>query len=347
MRAGPPRRQDRRAEVLRYDRDVDNCCVLSGSWPALAPLRRQPNGQSPTRGRRYTRRTALLSAVGLLAAGCRLSTVLQRRRKSPLAPAAAASLPRRSSPDTVLVAAFQGGRYPGILEVLADAFEAAGGPRIELVVGSLPELRSLAEQGKIDALLLAHPPTADQLEAGRVITARTLVMYADLLLVGPATDPARCQAVRDLPSALRQIAELQATFISRSDNPVVHFYEQRAWTVAGVVPRPPWYIFGGSGPGRALESADERRAYTLTRRGIYLDMRQRIFLDIVLQNDPLLVMPFEYLQVSPQRSEGVNAAGAAAFRTFLLSREGQEHVAAYGLDTVGEPLYRPVNPVER
>lgn len=303
-------------------------------------------GQRLAGSPRQTRRLALLTAASILAGGCALPPVLSRRHKVPLAPATAASRSRRSSSSEVLVAAVQGGRYPGILEVLADAFEAAGGPRTELVVGSLTELHALAERGKVDALLLAHPPTADQLESSGVITARTLVMYADLLLVGPATDPARCQDARSLPAALRQIAELPATFISRSDNPVVHFYEQRSWQVAGVVPAAPWYIFGGSGPGRALESADERRAYTLTRRGIYLDMRQRLFLDILVEDDPLLVMPFEYLQVSAQRSPEVNAPGAAAFRAFLLSPEGQALVAAYGLDTVGEPLYRPVAPVD-
>ncbi len=312
-------------------------CALPG--PSLA-------GHGLAGSPRQTRRLALLAAVSVLASGCGLPPILSRRRKAPLAPAAAASRPRRSSPSEVLVAAVQGGRYPGILEVLADAFEATGGPRIELVVGGLAELHTLAERGKVDALLLAHPPTADQLEGNGVITARTLVMYADLLLVGPATDPARCQDASNLSSALRQIAELPATFISRSDNPVVHFYEQRAWQVAGVVPAPPWYIFGGSGPGRALESADERRAYTLTRRGIYLDMRQRLFLDILFEDDPLLVMPFEYLQVSAQRSAEVNASGAAAFRAFLLSPEAQALVAAYGLDTVGAPLYRPVAPID-
>jgi tungstate transport system substrate-binding protein len=312
-------------------------CALPGPSPA---------GHWCAGHSRQSRRLALLTAVSVLASSCGLSPVLSRRRKAPLAPAVAASRPRRSSPSEVLVAAVQGGRYPGILEVLADAFEAAGGPRTELVVGSLTELQALAERGKVDALLLAHPPTADQLEGSGVITARTLVMYADLLLVGPASDPARCQDAPSLASALRQIAELPATFISRSDSPVVYFYEQRAWQIAGVVPAPPWYIFGGSGPGRALESADERRAYTLTRRGVYLDMHRHLFLDILVENDPLLVMPFEYLQVSARRSAEVNAPGAAAFRAFLLSPEGQALVAAYGLDTVGAPLYRPVASVE-
>lgn len=114
------------------------------------------------------------------------------------------------------------------------------------------------------------------------------VMNSDLVLIGPAADPALVSGLRDTAEALRRIAAVGATFISRGDRSATHEAELRIWRAAGVDPargRGRWYREVTQGMGAALDAAAAQNAYALADRGAWLALRDRRNLRIVVEGD--------------------------------------------------------------
>ena len=113
-------------------------------------------------------------------------------------------------------------------------------------------------------------------------------MQGDLVLIGPASDPARVAGLRDTAEALRRIAAMGAPFVSRGDHGGAREAELRLWRAAGVDPvqgRGRWYREVNGGTGAALDAAAAQNAYTLADRGAWLALRDRRNLRIVVEGD--------------------------------------------------------------
>lgn len=111
------------------------------------------------------------------------------------------------------------------------------------------------------------------------------LMNSDLVLIGPAADPAGVAGLRDTAEALRRIAAVGAAFISRGH---AHEAESRLWRAAGVDPargRGRWYREVNGGMGAALDAAAAQNAYVLADRGAWLALRDRRSLRIVVEGD--------------------------------------------------------------
>lgn len=114
------------------------------------------------------------------------------------------------------------------------------------------------------------------------------LMNSDLVLVGPAADPARVAGLRDTAEALRRNAATGAPFVSRGDRSAAHEAELRFWRAAGVDPeqgRGRWYREVTQGMGAALDAAAAQGAYVLADRGAWLALRERRGLQIVVEGD--------------------------------------------------------------
>ena len=104
-----------------------------------------------------------------------------------------------------------------------------------------------------------------------------LVMYNDFVIVGPAADPAgdrraasrrsrRCR--RSRPPRRRSSAAATTRAPTR--------WSCSLWEQAGIEPAGAWYQESGTGMGDTLNIANERDAYTITDRGTYLALRDRL-----------------------------------------------------------------------
>jgi tungstate transport system substrate-binding protein len=113
-------------------------------------------------------------------------------------------------------------------------------------------------------------------------------MNRDVVLIGPANDPAGVSGMRDAAEALRRIASMGATFISGGGGSGTREMEFRLWRAAGVDPmggRGRWYREVREGTGAALEAAAASNAYVLADRSAWLALRDRRKLRIVVEGD--------------------------------------------------------------
>jgi tungstate transport system substrate-binding protein len=233
----------------------------------------------------------------------------------------------------------------GLTDVLLPAFERHSGHRVELhAVGTGTALR-WAREGKVDVVLV-HAPTAEQrfVRDGYGLV-RHQVMHNDFIIVGPSQDPVGLHGQRDIKRALTRLRDRQGLFLSRADDSGTHKKELALWQAAGIDPYgQDWYQEVGMSMSQALQQASARRAYTLTDRGTWLALRDRLQLALLVEGDPLLANPYGVIAVNPARHQGINAVAATAFVDWLCSPAAQRLIRDYRLH--GEPLFIPDLPTE-
>ncbi len=229
----------------------------------------------------------------------------------------------------------------GLLDALAPVFlEATGLTLKPIAVGSGAALE-MGQRGEADVLLVHSPAAEEEYMAGGFGTERRTVMYNDFVIVGPGDDPAGIADATDANDAMTRIANAQATFVSRGDDSGTHALERRLWEAAGIAPAGDWYIESGSGMGDTLNIAAERGGYTLTDRGTYLSLQDRLGLEVLVESDPSLLNVYHVILVNPENGRDIDEAAGRAFLEFLLLPETQEFIGAFGVDEFGEPLFTP------
>jgi tungstate transport system substrate-binding protein len=247
----------------------------------------------------------------------------------------------RTGPQDVILATTTSTADTGLLDALGPLFTEATGYILKpIAVGSGAALE-LGERGEAD-VVLAHSPAAEMtfMEEGYGAERRT-VMYNDFVIVGPEDDPAGIQGSTSAVEAMRQIAESQSRFVSRGDESGTNALELRLWEQAGIEPAGEWYIESGTGMGDTLNIANERGAYTITDRGTYLALRDRLELPILVEGDKALINIYHVITLNPANGPSINSEGGEAFLTFLLDPATQQFIGDFGVEEFGEPLFTP------
>jgi len=209
----------------------------------------------------------------------------------------------------------------------------------------------IGRKGDADVLLVHSRKGEDQFVAEGHARARFDVMVNDFIIVGPTADPAAISGLTSAKDAFKAIMTAQAPFASRGDKSGTNTKELSIWASAGITPTAEmkWYNALGQGMGDTLLFANERQAYTLSDRGTFLSMKDKLpGLTILLggatladNTDKSLLNPYGVLAVNPQMHPGVNAALADKFVAWILAPETQQLIAVYGVDKFGQPLFYP------
>ena len=229
----------------------------------------------------------------------------------------------------------------GLLDELVPLFENTTGYNLKpIAVGSGAAL-ALGERGEADVLLV-HSPAAEQefMDAGHGVNRR-IVMFNDFVIVGPESDPAEISGETTALAAMTRIANREAVFISRGDDSGTHKLELELWEEAGITPNGSWHQESGTGMGDTLNIANERDAYTLTDRGTFLSLSDRLDLVILVAGDKVLLNVYHVIAVNPARYDTINTVGATAFVDFLLDPATQAVIGEFGVERFGEPLFTP------
>jgi tungstate transport system substrate-binding protein len=269
----------------------------------------------------------VMAAVGLSAA-----SLAAQETSTPVA---------RTGPRDVILATTTSTADTGLLDALGPLFKDATGYTLKpIAVGSGAALE-LGKRGEAD-VVLAHSPAAEQtfMEEGYGSERRS-VMFNDFVIVGPEDDPAGIAGNPSAVEAMRQIADSQSRFVSRGDESGTNALELRLWKQAGIEPAGEWYIESGTGMGETLTIANERGAYTITDRGTYLALRDRLALPILVEGDKALINIYHVITLNPANGPNINSEGGEAFLTFLLDPATQEFIGEFGIDEFGEPLFTP------
>ena len=260
---------------------------------------------------------------------------------SPVAAQGTPSPGERIGPEDVILATTTSTQDSGLLDELAPLFDEQTGYDLKPVaVGSGAALR-LGEEGEADVLLV-HSPQAEQeyMDAGFGVD-RATVMSNDFVLVGPEADPAGIAGGDSAVEAMGAIAAAEAIFVSRGDDSGTHALEVRLWEEAGSEPAGSWYQESGTGMGDTLNIANEREGYTLTDRGTFLSLRDRLDLVVLVEGDRALLNVYHVITVNPANGERINEAGGRAFFDFVLAPATQAVIGAFGADRFGQPLFTP------
>ena len=239
----------------------------------------------------------------------------------------------------------------GLFAHLLPAFKTATGTEVRVVALGTGQALDMGRRGDADIVFVHDPAAEEKFVADGFGLKRLPVMVNDLVLIGPAADPARLRG-KDITTALQKIAAAGAPFISRGDNSGTHAAELRYWQAAGApisaarpagdtpnAGRPAGYKECGCGMGPALNIAAATGAHVLADRGSWLSFKNRAGLAVLVEGDARLFNQYGVMVVNPAKHPHVKRALAQGFADWVVSPAGQAMIASYRIG--GEQLFFP------
>ncbi len=239
----------------------------------------------------------------------------------------------------------------GLLDFILPDFEKLTNSKVDVIAVGSGQAIEIGTKGDADVLLVHSRKAEDQFVADGFAKERLDVMYNDFIIVGPKDDPAKISGMGASKDAFMAIMDASAPFASRGDKSGTNTKELSIWSSAAITPTKemPWYNSLGQGMGDTLLFSNEKGAYTLTDRGTYLAMQDKLpDLTILVggQNlaenkDKVLLNPYGVLPVNPEKHPNVNADLANKFVEWLIAAETQKVIGGFGVDKFGQPLFYP------
>jgi len=229
----------------------------------------------------------------------------------------------------------------GLLKHILPDFEKKTGIKVKVIARGTGAAIEMGKRGDGDVLFV-HAKELE-LEAVRMsyFVNRNEVCYNDFIIVGPLNDPANIKSSNSAHEAFKKIAISGSLFISRSDNSGTHIKELSLWKKVGINPKgQTWYLEAGQGMEKTLRIANEKIAYTLTDRGTFLAIKDRLEIGLLFQGDPVLFNQYSVMAVNPQRHKHVKYKESMQFIKWIISKEGQSAIASFK-DKHGNQLFVP------
>jgi tungstate transport system substrate-binding protein len=230
----------------------------------------------------------------------------------------------------------------GFFDNVLPIFERESGVDVRVVAVGTGQAIEIAKRGDADVLFVHHKASEKAFVAAGYGVKRYPVMWNDFIIVGPASDPAGIQGMRDATAAFEKIAETEAVFASRGDDSGTHKKELKIWKDAGVAAAEAsgtWYRELGQGMGPTLNIAAGMDAYTLTDRGTWISFNNRGNLKVLVEGDPNLINQYGLILVNPKKYPHVKANAGQKFIDWLISKEGQRAIGSYTVK--GQQLFHP------
>ena len=237
----------------------------------------------------------------------------------------------------------------GLLDYLLPDFEAKCNCKVKVIAVGTGQAIALGQKGDADVLLVHARAQEDKFVADGFGVNRLDVMYNDFIVLGPKEDPGGVKGITSTVSAFAKIAETKSFFASRGDNSGTNTKEKSIWAKVPITPTGEWYLSLGQGMGETLITSNEKKAYTLSDRGTYLAMRDKLpNLIVVLGGNSLkenkdknLLNPYGVIAVSPDKFPKVNAVLAKLFEDWITSVPVQEQIGQFGVDKFGQSPFTP------
>jgi tungstate transport system substrate-binding protein len=239
----------------------------------------------------------------------------------------------------------------GLLDVILPDFQKLCNCRVDVVAVGTGQAIAIGQKGDADVLLVHARASEDKFVADGDAKERFDVMYNDFILLGPKGDPAKAASAASAKDAFKAIMNTQSIFASRGDKSGTNTKELSIWSSIGITPTKDmtWYKALGQGMGETLTFATEQKTYTLSDRGTYLSMSDKLpNLIIVLggntlaeNKDKSLLNPYGVMAVNPDKHPGVKFDLAMQFVKWITSVDEQQKIGDYGKDKYGQSLFYP------
>ena len=242
----------------------------------------------------------------------------------------------------------------GFLDVIKTNFEAKyPDTNVSFISQGTGLAIQTAMRGDADMILVHAPSSEYQFLNGSYGVNRKIVAYNFFIIVGPSQDPAGITG-KSPTDALKLIraAGLNGTavWVSRGDNSGTYTKEVSLWKSVGLdvkkLRTEKWYLEAGSGMTATLQLANEKRAYTLSDMGTYLQNFNNHNIDLVqiIGASKSLLNVYSAISDNPNNANmtKANYAGAMQLIRYLVSDEGQQLFANYGVSNYGQALFAPL-----
>ncbi len=227
----------------------------------------------------------------------------------------------------------------GLLDYLLAKYQPVADIEVQVIAVGTGKALRMGQNGDVD-LVMTHAPGAEAefVAAGYGVEPLS-VMYNDFIMVGPPSDPARLRDLHKVSEGLQTIANAKQRFLSRGDDSGTHKKELQLWQSIAANPGFSGYLEAGRGMGHTLQMASELQGYTLTDRGTWLSMKDKLDLSVVLQSDPRLLNPYQVILINPQRHAHVKVDLARHFQQWLVGKSGQAAIGSFRINN--EILFVP------
>ncbi|VVB95813.1 PBP superfamily domain protein [uncultured archaeon] len=230
----------------------------------------------------------------------------------------------------------------GLLDVLNKKFEDENNVKILTVCEGTGKSVATGELGAADVVMVHAVQLELQAVANGSFINRSYMMYNYFVIIGPESDPAGIKNATNATDAFRRIAAKQSPFVSRGDNSGTDMMEKSIWKAANITPAGTWYQSVGKGMGDTITTADIKSGYTLSDRGTYLAMKDKINLRILFESDKTyLFNPYHVMAVNPSKFPNVKYDLAMKYINYVTSPQGQDIIRNYGKGKFGEALFVP------
>ena len=238
-----------------------------------------------------------------------------------------------------------------VTETLADSpltqqlrarFEAGSDYRLDIAANPNNVAVSVAQSGNADLLLVQRDTPTKQFIASGYGASCTEWIRDSFVIAGPASDPAAVRQAQTAVQAFLRIADTESAFVSRYDESDVCKAENALWSQAGIVigNGRSWYKAARLEMVGTLRLADEKNAYVLSERETFLQNRDDLRLDLLLEGTSDLSVTYCIVPVSSEVSDRINTDGAAEFAAFLQSAETIAFITSYGTESYGCPIFQ-------
>jgi tungstate transport system substrate-binding protein len=229
-----------------------------------------------------------------------------------------------------------------LLDILNKKFEQENNIKISTICEGTGKAIATGELGAADVVMVHAVQAELKAVANGSFINRSYMMYDYFVIIGPENDPAGIRNASSATDAFNKIAAKQSLFISRGDDSGTHTMEKSIWKAANITPAGTWYLSVGKGMGDTIITANTKEGYTLSDRGTYLAMKDKINLRILFESDQkYLFNPYHVMAVNPAKFPNVKYDLAMKYIDYVTSPWGQDIIRNYGKDKYAEALFVP------
>ena len=245
------------------------------------------------------------------------------------------SLASFGASNQLLLATTTSVRDSGLLDYILPEFEKESGIDVKFVAVGTGRALKMGEDGEVDALLV-HAKTSELkfIKAGHGID-RVQFMHNFFVLVGPEDK----KEFKNLHDALNKINKNKYNFVSRGDDSGTNKKEISLWKNEKIDTNKEWYISSGNGMAATLKIASEKGCYTLTDMSTYLHLKDKLNLDIKVDNDQNLINEYSVMTINPDKNKMINYKNAKIFMNWITSNETKKLISTYGVEEFKMPLF--------
>jgi len=232
----------------------------------------------------------------------------------------------------LIIASTTSTQNSGLFNILIPEYEKSTkyNVKVEIIAVGTGKAIRIAKKGEADMLFVHDPFREEKFVAEGYGVNRRAVMHNDFVIVGTLNDPAKVKKAKTAIEAFEEIAEKGSAFVSRGDDSGTNIKELDIWDDAGINPKGRgWYFEAGAKMGDTLIIANQKKAYTLTDIGTFLNYESKIALKILFKGDPVLRNNYSVIAVNPNVFPNMKYREAMEFIAYVTSHEGQRIIANY------------------